>query len=312
MDLFHNQIVELISVAGLPLIIQLSIGVGAFTKMRQSQTAPLKYLFVASFVLMILCTISVAIRLMLLSKEDVVYDEAYWESVSPPLFAFNFLFICLYSLAFLSLLATFVIRLHVTFRDSNLKMYEITVYRFIILFVSLFTLCILVAVGIILERIGHNTIGRTISDYSWISFLFLYIIGSLSSVRMFVVKLSAIHLSVNVQDKSLLHLAAKFILLFFVSVSSTLLNLIPLLYHHAISYFAPFDLCINLFCLYLQFSCAEKHYQKCCGALHRCCVCVVSSKANSSIQQEPVIEPEAQMSTATITLDTDDVLDIEK
>lgn len=200
------------------------------------------------------------------------------------------------------LLATFVMRLHFTFKSTLYEMNRRTVHMFTaVLIVEGILLFIIVC--IFLLPIPFNELLYT---YSLLSFITVYVIVSIVAVLLFLSKLSQLtqlqntsqrDLSVKIDDIKLsaqqqrtLDLSAKYLLLFAVAIVTTIVC-------WAVTYFMLFlmdfgmvllgcvDHCINLLCLYLQFAPAKDHYRMCCGRPHSLCKRMVSTKARKSIHR---------------------------
>merc|ERR1712150_345246 len=69
------------------------------------------------------------------------------------------------------------------------------------------------------------------------------------------------------QQQTLSDLSSKYTMLFVIALVSTILFhfMILLVNVYLRSNFMVIDLCINLWCVYLQFAFAKDHYVKCCG-----------------------------------------------
>merc|ERR1712154_127163 len=97
-------------------------------------------------------------------------------------------------------------------------------------------------------------------------------------------------ISLNSRQEKTLHLAAKYISLFSMaslsSIVSFILHLLPGDYEVIGSIAFPIDLCINLFCLHLQFGFADQYYQKWCCCWDSCCTALVHREAKRSIVNE--------------------------
>lgn len=200
-----------------------------------------------------------------------------------------------------SQLWTLVTRLWVTFEGSALEISKKTIYLFVIIFVFQF-------VTITINSIGNYSIVYVDGNIGWFLVLFalflglpLYIIGCVLAVRLFVKRLSetarmqansqhdlsleAEDLSLNSRQQKLLFLSAKYMLLFLVAILSTGLTFC---FSYIVSLklsivFASFDVCVNLFCLCLQFKFAGKYYRKYCGYLDSRCSALVVKRAKKDM-----------------------------
>ena len=200
------------------------------------------------------------------------------------------------------LLATFVMRLHFTFKSTAYEMNRRTVHMFTAVLivegvVLFFMMCIILLPIPFREPLGA---------YSFALFLTLYVIASIVAVLLFLLKLSQLtqlqntsqrDLSVKIDDIKLsaqqqrtLDLSAKYLLLFAVAIVSTIVSytIVHLgwyLMDFDSSILACVDHCINALCLYLQFAPAKDHYRMCCGRPHSLCKRMVSTKARKSIRK---------------------------
>jgi len=123
----------------------------------------------------------------------------------------------------------------------------------------------------------------------------LYAIGSFSAIRLFVSNIRRLVLlqsrgledaplnleaqrledvTFSKQQERWVNLAAKYMLLFIIAISSDIV--VAILLGLAVSedsgvrtLFLVIDLTINMMCVYLQFAFATKQYMRCCGCIHR-------------------------------------------
>ena len=268
------RIVE-ISGTGINLMIQLLIGIVAYYKMSHDPKTgrPLKFMFLLSFLLACITTIAFAVSNVLewLSFPDHQFAIAVYIS-----FGFDCLFLG-------TLLATLILRLHLTFSSSAYRMCRHTICLFVLVFVILLLLTICLVTSWILIYNDYEHIGNILYWSSFFSFMFVYAFGSFFAVRFFVknmsklaqrqhdsqreVTLSAEAIALCEQQRKLLNLSAKYISLFVIAIlSSILVNiLVTVVSFEMAALFFSFDYCLNLFCLYLQFGCANGHYKRCCS-----------------------------------------------
>lgn len=319
----HMTTIKIIKVSGMALavIIQLCIGTLTYSKLRhaESQTRrELPFLFFIAVLSALVFTIGAVISNLMW----VLYGSHPTISIATVTVPFFYCFFLI------TLLGTLVTRLYVTFKGSSLEMTQRTVQIFLIIFVFESISSILTCTGHALIVYGYDNIGDTITYPTACSFYILYIIGSALPVRLFTGNLSKIakmqrnsnlvHLShsghsdtspvaqdtsLNSKQLTLLHLSAKYILLFFVAVISTILTyvLIVIVSFECRGLFMAFDLCLNLFCMYLQFAFAKKHYQKCCGCLDsRCRMCVLN-RARKAIHKEAVKNQAALVEMSSVS-----------
>ena len=281
---------------GIALIFQFSIGILAYTEKRRSKSdIPNVFmaLFIFSFTLAFLCTSGRV-------AASAIYLH-YGSSHSALSFITSITNFCYGSFLFI-LLLTLVVRLYIAFQGSALEMTTNQVHTFIFLFVLSFILMILACVGYTLYFYGENEIGWILYLSGGASAVFLYVVGCALAVRQFVMNLSQLakftmssqtnlsaeDVALNSKQQKLLHLSAKYVLLFFVAILSTLLTafLFFVVSHYLAGLFTCIDLCANLLVLYLQFAFAAKQYQTCCGCLDSRCRAVVVKRTKRELQKE--------------------------
>merc|ERR1711994_792207 len=164
---------------------------------------------------------------------------------------------------------------YITFKPSVYKMS----HRIIVMFVIILVLIVLIAIpGFVLMFFTEFlVIGYLLVFVS----LFLYSIGCGVAVYFFKSNLSALttllvtslknvnhasDIELCDKQKNLSNLSSKYTMLFGFSIGSTILSVLLMLsvHHHLRGPFIAIDLCINLWCMYLQFGFAEKRYKSCC------------------------------------------------
>lgn len=302
------RIIELSGMA-IAFTIQLSIGI-TFFKMRHSQNGrELTCIFVASYVSACAATtvyfVYNVLLLISVPHQQIMY-YIWW--MFDDFFSY-------------SLLATLILRLHITFRDSMFKMSKNRIVIFAFIFIVLFISSIVHVVSVAVVYDGYEGIGwseRWILSLSasFVSLLF-YVIGSILAVTYFIGNLSKLakmqsnservvsadaeSISLNARQIKLLTLAAKFIVLFLVAIISTIFAVILI---SAVSWkmaglFYSWDLCLNLVCLYLQFSFADEQYRKYCRRLDTRCRAMVLTRSKKAIH----IQSLDQKQTNIIPLD---------
>lgn len=283
---------------GMALIIQLRIGVLAYSKVCHSKSkirAKLVVLFFIAFVCALLYT----------SCRVTTYTIDIWYGSHPAIPIIGSVSLFLYGLFLGTLLLNLVIRLYVTFRKSCLEMTRNIIILFVIIFVTLFVLLILVCVARTWLHHGLYLLASLL-------FFILYIAGCALAVRLFVINLSAVakmqscanspsppsalsvdsvecdKISLNNKQLCYLYLSAKYVLLFFVAILLTCLAFICvfIISFECAGLFVSIDLSVNLLCLYLQFAFATEHYRKCCGCLDSCCRMMVVKQAKRRTQRE--------------------------
>ena len=297
-----------VSGSGLACILSLIVGILTLTKMRESKgAAKVKAMFILSFCLAVLGTAAWTIVFALDHDPRGIDAGASAHIVSIASFCWSFFV--------LTLLGTLVLRLHVTFKGTAMAMSRNTVRFFVIMFVTEVIICIVWTVSAAVYNMqldaAVSAVAGVCATLGLILFIILYIIASLAAVRLFVLNLSELtrlqatshhelpelsvspdfktkDISLNAKQQKTLHLSARYILLFFVAISSTILSyfLMVILSTHMVGIIWSIDLCVNVWCLYLQFAFAANHYRKCCGCLDSCCRSMVLNGAKRAIHKE--------------------------
>ena len=288
------------------MIVQSSIALLTCSKLRQSGSKVCTTLESLFFIFYISSTLFLMFTILLLSQMGGILEHF---GIPGALLWFITLFL---------VQLTLVIRLYISFDGSSLAMTKNTVIIFALIFV--FELVIMLTASVLLYS-RYTNIAMPLTFL----FVFLYFVGSALAVRLFVVNLSkvaqmqkssqrqvtptAVDISLNSKQKIVLHLAAKYILLFFVAISSTILSisLFAIWSNSVLIVFGPFllsvDLSVNLWCLYLQFAFAKKHYQKCCGCLDSRCRNIVENRVKrkqhkDSLHKHAELAGTSRMSTS--------------
>ena len=289
-----------ISCLGITIIIQLYIGALAYRKMCRNESkisrelVILFFLCVAFALLRAGCDVTTWIIRLTFDSRILIAITVACEG-------------CFYGLFYVVLLFVLVLRLHLTFKGTSFEMSKHSLYFFAIMFVVLFVLIIVAAVGTCFVYLNHQ-IGWILLLSAFIPGIFLYICVCALAVRLLVNNLSVIakmqnrsqrdvtakaeDISLNDKQLKLLNLAAKYILLFFVAILSSIFTVF--LAFFIVSWifggiFASIDLCVNLLCLYLQFAFAANHYGKCCGYLDSRCRAMVLERAKKEMHKESLI-----------------------
>ena len=293
-----------IAALGISLIIQLYIGVSVFWKVHDTKFN-IRREFVFLFFLCILFAV-------LGTTCSAIHNVFKLMSRDHPMFYVIGSFS--YGSFLLILLLTFITRLYVTFQETVMKMTKMTVYVFAII-------CVLVFVSIIFTVFGYTSFQTSSSHLtlflcSWLSGLCVYIVGCALTVRIFVVNLSTVakmqscshrdvspkaeDISLNEKQQRLLHLSAKYILLFFVAMFLTafIFILVFIVSSELLeALFISIDYCVNVLCMYLQFAFAAKQYQKCCGYLDSRCREMETRRVKRNIHRDLLSMP-GQLATA--------------
>lgn len=271
------------------------IGMLAYYKMRHHPKTgrELNFMFLLSFLSSCFTTISLLVWgvLRLMSLSDYAFLTYIGEFFM--------------GLFFETLLATLVLRLHLTFSDSAYRMSQNIICVFIAIFIVLFVLIVLGVVSfIVLYRNTEYIEDHILGWFCFFSFLIVYFAGSFFAIRFFVnnlsklaklrvdsqrkVSLSADDISLNAHQRKWLNLSAKYITLFVIAILSTIFTWIScfVISFEMAAVFVTFDYCINLFCLYLQFAFATGHYKMCCFCLDSYCRRAVSKRMKMSIHRD--------------------------
>jgi len=309
-----------LSGVGIAFMILLMIGALAFYKMQQHPDSgrTLKFMFLLSFLSAtswLICSIVGATLALtsdsnkLLSVQTAFIKISYVSHPSIPFVVYSQ--IVLLNLFTTTLLATLVLRLHVTFRETVYKMTANTVRLFVVIFIILFVSGLSWLIALILMFNDHENIDSIFGLLDVGSFFIVYNLGSFLAVRFFVNNLNKLAVSrvnsqrdvtrtpsadaiqLNKHQQKLLNLSAKYILLFVVSILSTILSTVLVLFvsTEMADLFVSIDLCINLFCLYLQFAFAAGHYKKCCFRLDSRCRKTVSNRVKRAIHRNALCPP---------------------
>ena len=296
-----------IAATGIPLILQVYIFVSVCWKVRDTEFKIRRELIYLFF----LCVVSAVLYTTTVTIYNVFKLMSYTSHPAYPVIYSigNFL----YGLFMLMLLLTLIARLYVAFQGSALKMTKMTVYVFTLIIVLAFVLMIL--------AVSEYTSFQTSSSYSTLFLCSLllgvcvYIVGCALAVRILVVNLSTVakmqtcshrdvspkaeDISLNEKQQKLLHLSAKYILLFFVAIFSTtfILFLSFIVSHELRGLFGAIDFCVNLLCMYLQFAFAAEQYQKCCGYLDSRCREMEMKRLKRDIHKQHSLSLPEQLAT---------------
>ena len=202
---------------------------------------------------------------------------------------------------FTILLAILVLRLHVTFSETQLRMPSTTHHMFIAVLVMLVVLTIVnFSLILIVEPVIDENAGTISLDYPvWflpltgiLNFMFalFFFPGSAWAVKLFISNLDKLAMAqastpeaesmkslpaLNRRQQKFIDLAARYMLLFGIATASTILSMVlsqGFGWKSGIKYvFFAVDCTINILCVYLQFGFAAPHYRRCCGCLDRWC-----------------------------------------
>eukprot|EP01084_Bolivina_argentea_P040022 73944_1 len=198
-------------------------------------------------------------------------------------------FVCI-PLQPLCILGTLLVRLHITFKDSIYKMSNMLRNTFILLYiwVVLIHLATIIAafIYILLPPHGVTLNGYFIFLMFWLLGSFSYLLLAIWTVYIFCNNLLKLATSVVVSSQhKLIHITSKYIFLFSIATLTTLLQIIlgglgnyvvgnyidTTLPHETVHIAAGIDCCVNIICLYLQYSFASNIYDKYCFKMDCCC-----------------------------------------
>jgi len=291
-----------ISLVLISLTFQAAIGIRTIGKLRgierrQSVDIRLKVLFGTTLIAASISTIA-----------SLVASTMVWITGDYPVICMPIFMVTTYYF-FISLLATLVLRLHITFSKSIFKMTRRKYSTFIFLFALLLVLAVM----------GIAAFGRHETSDLWFHigmmsfglFFVSFFIGSALAVIFFVGNLSKLakarvdamrrlhvadnEIALDEHQQRLSDLSARYMMLFFVAFLSTILfvqlsNALGAVGGHdevAFAVATP-DFCINLLCLYLQFGFARDDFHRCCGCLDRKCRAGVAKRARKVMHKHSV------------------------
>lgn len=270
----------LLSVA---IVIQCVIGITTICKMRNNSVIgwQVTICFMLSFGSAVCCTVG---RLAL-----VLYDPPKAER-DPIYLVIDIIYDVTILLFYWSRLLTFIVRLYVTFKTSEYRMSNKTIIMFtLIMILNPLVGYLAYVAGTIYGNVEFLVPIILCLLTSW---FLLYIIGSGLAVHIFISNLSKLamarlestrqipspsNIRLSEQQQKLSNLSAKYTMLFMPAIISTILFVLlnsTLRYAFGTALFMillPVDLCLNLWCSYLQFSFANHHYIRCCRRCDEYC-----------------------------------------
>ena len=265
------------------LLLQCAIEVIAIIKMRRHRHINMTFNVCFMLCLLFACANNVSSLSLLFTFEywdvEVIRNDVGLSTV----FFINFMSIGCF---FLSILAIFVLKLYLTFKESVYRMSSLMMIVFGVIICVMF-ICILVIssfffwVPFSVWFWAHNTL--------FILCTTLYVIGCVLAVSFFISNLSKLakarrislykssvrkeDIKLNPQQQQLSDIAAKYVMLFSIEIGSSLFSMMLVLAVNVTSGLRvtmfTIDVFINLFCIYLQFAFAGNHYRKCCGYCDR-------------------------------------------
>jgi len=243
---------------------------------------PLKMLFgfasAASLCFTVLIISTIILCLLSHKKEALIIG-------SLSTFVYAFIFLCIW--------ANLILRLFVAFRGSA---YEMTVKAqriYLVVFVylvlnafatSVCQLLMLVGLGITPSIWFQFALGIAFMVVFAVSAMFavctflgnVFILGKARTQKQIKVFCEAEPIALNEMQQKLMNLSAKYVSLFIIASLSSVITLFSGFYESAsdlrISLFlVPIDCCVNLICIYLQYTFAENQYKKYCAKLDWSC-----------------------------------------
>ena len=294
---------------GICLSVQLVIAVFAFCKMRNACNLSRELEFIFYFSFLCASSTTVASALLIWKNEERLFWCIFYVS---------------YTYFFLSLLVTFVLRLHLAFKGSAFEMTKNTKLILVIMLSVEFVLGIYFIVENILS-VFEYLIPRFVTDSATYLFLVLYFVAASISVHSSVSNLyrvakleqrygsneSAANMALSKRQQKWINLSAKYISLFFIAFLSTILSLFLFIMfanteRNVISV-VPADQTMNLLCIFLKFVFAKQQYRRYCCCADSCCTAMVSKCVNRDIGRT-LLQREDQP-TPNIVL-SDDVSDV--
>jgi len=243
---------------------------------------PLKMLFFfastasISFTLLSITTITLCLT---------SYKKAALIVGSMSTFIYAFLFLCIW--------ANLILRLFVAFRGSMYKMTDTQRNGYLAVFAYLVLNAFATSVCQLLMLVGEGLAPSIYVQFGLgVVFMIVFAISSMVAVCSFVGKVfvlgksrtkkqvkvfnEAEPIALNKMQETLMHLSAKYVSLFLLASFSSAIAMFSGFYESAsdirISLFlVPFDCCVNLICIYLQYAFAEKQYLRFCSKLDWSC-----------------------------------------
>lgn len=277
----HNSVpikIIALSVEGLALLFQCFIGTVALRKIHSEKRGNVgmdgrvKFLFITTLISSYCATII-----------SIIMDFMVMRSLTVPLICITIWTMSTHYFLF-SLLCTLVLRLYITFNESVFRMTRCIRFSLIGI-ISFSAVCSII--NAITVQILLNIIDRTGGTPQWIlllysaalfCFVISYITGSAIAVFCFLWNLSKLSRMKDISDnqqRQLIGLSSRFLLLFVIAIAVTICA-VALSWTIGLNTGLGFALsvpciCVNLVSLYLQFAFAQQHYVLCCGWLDRKC-----------------------------------------
>ena len=226
------------------------------------------------------------------------------------------------------LLVILVLRLHVTFSQTQHEMSSAKYHMFIAILVLLFVLTLVFFALLLIVEPDIDESGGIISlDYPdwyplvtmiiYFVFFFLFLAGSAWAVKSFTSNLGKLAIaqantpeaecmnsspSLNRRQQRFIDLSARYMLLFAIATVSSILVFVlgqGFGWKSGIKcVFGAVDCTINLLCVYLQFGFAAAHYQRCCGCLDRRCRRNLSRRTQMNMHETSNSKDERRLLTS--------------
>ena len=308
-----------ISIGTTALLIQCAIGIMAFVKIRENGNSGMKLNVLFAFSV---CCACLATLSWVMLHFKVMEDNDARALVRLIVFSIHFV---TFGSFYFSLLATFILRLYLTFKDSVFRVSPILVFILSAMLLTMFVaLLVVVALLFFLNEsewlLACNTVGLpmlclylvccVLSVYLFISDLYKMIKARERTLRAStVIQVDDIRLDNSQQKFS--DLAAKFMMLFGIAMTSSIFifSVTLIVNQYTVDDFSDIrgclgaiDLSVNLFAIYLQFAFAKDHYQRCCGCCDAKFRNFISKKTQNVIYKHCVDLMDRRFMSATIDL----------
>ena len=272
-----------IFISGTSLLVQCVIAIMAIIKMKRNQQINMKLSGCLVASLFCACTNSVS-SLALIVAGDARLNDLFIDRntcTNDPFIVVPVVFVFSLGCFWECMLCTFILKLYLTFKGSVYEMSctmarVFTIITFMI-FVILLAFCIMMfcfemrRYGVLYFTLAMTNGVFCITGSALAVHFFVSTLGKLGKAQETTLRDLSVtqnDIKLKPQQQKLTDLAAKSMLLFGIQTVSTIfISMIsawafPFTNRIAI---LTIDMSINLFCVYLQFAFAEKHYRKCCG-----------------------------------------------
>ena len=292
------------AIASISFLIHCMIGILAFRKMSHQQNVDrrLKILFTFSW----LCCITYNL------SQIVGTIMALINGAEPMICVLLFCITWFYF--YWTLLATLILRLHITFKHSAYRMTR-TMYIFHFIILSIWFLIIAFHPFLFLstfridDGLAHDALPEWFLEIAYglsTTCVGLFLLGSFVALRFFVNNLwkiaaartvSQTKLSVDSEEveldakqQRLIDLSARNVMLFVIAAISTVIASLAAFVFNMGSGLRKnafaIDSAVNIWCLFLQFACAAEYYQIWCGCCDRRCSELISRRTKRAIHMQ--------------------------